>query len=64
MIEENKKMKGLGYTLSCLGGLILILNFSIWEDSDYSLVLAILAVVLAAAGVLLMAKATQKKKTP
>ena len=61
MTEKNKKLKGLGETISCLGGLILIFNFTIWSDSEYDLTLSILAVVLALAGVVIIEKAKQKK---
>ena len=63
MSEKNKKLESLGYTLSCLGGLLVTLNFTIWKDSEWGLSLAVSAVVLALIGIYLIQKAKSSPKS-
>lgn len=60
--SENKKLRSLGTTLSCLGGLLVTFNFMIWQDSKYELAIALVAFALALAGVMMIAKANKKQK--
>jgi len=55
-MSNKKKMRDLGTILSCLGGLLVILNMTTFKDSEYGLGLSIGAVGLALAGVLLISK--------
>ncbi len=57
MSKKNKKLESLGYTLSCIGGLLVILNLTTWKNSEWGLSIAISAVVLALIGIYLIQKA-------
>ena len=59
MKEKNKKLENIGITISSLGGLLVILNS---KDSDWGLIIAIAAVVLALFGVYLISKAQSSPK--
>ena len=55
-MSNKKKMRDLGTTLSCLGGLLVTLNMTSFKDSEWGLALAIAAVVLALTGVIIISK--------
>ena len=61
MSDENKKLANIGNVLSSLGGLLVILNFTTFKDSEWQLELAILAVVMAFAGLVILSKAKKTK---
>lgn len=49
-------MRDFGTTLSCLGGLLVVLNMTTFKDSEWGLGLSIGAVALALTGLLLISK--------
>jgi len=51
MKTNNKQLEKIGYTLSSLGGLLVILNLTTFKDSKWGLELAILAVVIVLVGI-------------
>ncbi len=57
MNEKNKKLENIGTTISCIGGLLVILNLSTWKGSVWELEIAILATALALIGLLIIGKA-------
>ncbi len=59
---SNKNLQSIGNTLACLGGLVVILNFTTWKDSEWGLALAVLAVVLALAGLFMINKGKARSK--
>ena len=57
MAKENDALKNVGYTLSGLGGLLVILNLTTWKDRDWTLESSALAVFTILIGIYLIRKA-------
>ena len=53
----------LGYTLSAIGGLMVILNFTVWQDHLWKLTLSIIAAAMALAGLLMISSSKQDDQT-
>lgn len=59
--SKSKQYDKIGVTLSSLGGLLVIFNLTIWKESEWGLVLAVIAVVIILAG-LYLSSWTKKNK--
>ena len=62
METKNKQLGKIGYTVSSLGGLLVIFNLTIFKDSEWGLWLAILAVLIILLGLYLSKKAKENEQ--
>lgn len=61
-MKSKEKLKNTGTTLASLGGLATIFSLTVFKDSTFTMLTAILGVVLAFAGLMLLQKAGKMKE--
>ncbi|MCB0643203.1 MAG: hypothetical protein KDC44_16255 [Phaeodactylibacter sp.] len=61
-MTSKEKLKTTGNTLASLGGLSTVFSLTMFKDTTFTMITAILGVILAFAGVLLLQKAGKMEK--